>query len=181
MANEWIKLVLLGLTSCGATATRPNGVATSFAAPRANFGAYQTFSFGLAEQPKPGYEVTPRSLEVARRLQSLVVHALRARGYSDKLDGADFVVKLTAGSRSSPTPSNGGADVFGETNAPKQSVALGYIGINIYDAKTGVQVWQGTAFAEVDPKDIDDALLERGVTHMLQSFPARRPLLANAP
>jgi hypothetical protein len=42
---------------------------------------YHTFSFGLSDQPKPGYQVTPRSLEVQRRLRPAVLEALQQHGY----------------------------------------------------------------------------------------------------
>jgi Domain of unknown function (DUF4136) len=178
---KWIAFVLLTATACGAALQQqPNGMASSFAAPRAEFGSYETFSFGLADPPKSGYDVTPRSLEVMRRLQPLVLEALRARGYKDDATKVDFVVKLAAGTGVASAPPTSGANAFGdsaETQSTGIDAAEGYIGINIYDAATGSQVWQGTAFAEIDPEKIDDALLKRGVAHMLASVPLRKPLL----
>ncbi|HWZ87401.1 MAG TPA: DUF4136 domain-containing protein, partial [Polyangiaceae bacterium] len=52
-------------------------------------------------------------------------------------------------------------------------LAQGYVGIDIYDGPTGGEVWQGSAFAEIDPEKVDDSLLRMGVSHMLANFPAR--------
>jgi hypothetical protein len=61
-------------------------------------------------------------------------------------------------------------------------VAFGFIGIDIYAGASGTQIWQGSAFAEIDPMAIDDALLRRGVDHMLEGFgPPRAESVAKAP
>jgi hypothetical protein len=183
MANKWICFLMLGLSSCGAAEQKPAGVATSFAAPHASFQNYRTFSFGLADQPKPGYEVTQRSLEVAQRLQPIVLEALRARGYENQEGPGDFVVKLVTGTGRGQTRPSRGYQASGGPAAETRNAnaAVGFVGINVYDAPTGVQVWQGTAFAEVDLRRIDDDLLEMAVAHMLSSFPPKNTRLAGAP
>ena len=119
----------------------------------------------MRNQPKSGFEVTPRSLEVQRRLRPLVLAALEERGYSEDDSKADFIVKLATGTGTVQAP--------GAERALPSTVARGFIGIDIYDAQAGSQVWQGSAFAEIDPEKIDDSLLKMGVSHMLASFPAR--------
>jgi len=163
---KWMALALLGVTSCATAAAPHKPVATSVSSPHASLADYHTFSFGLADQPKSGFEVTPRSLEVQRRLRPLVLAALEERGYSENDAKADFIVKLATGTGAVPAP--------GAERALPSSVARGFIGIDIYDAQAGTQVWQGSAFAEVDPEKIDDSLLKMGVSHMLSSFPARQ-------
>lgn len=161
---KWMTLVLAGaLTACGAADPAPKkAVVSSVASPNASFASFRTFSFGLADPPRAGYEVTSRSLEVQRRLRVVVQNALQERGFTEAADKSDFVVKLAAGSgmASNPSPER--------TMAP----ALGFIGINIYDSPSGTEVWQGSAFAEIDPAKIDDTLLQRGVDHMLDGFRA---------
>lgn len=163
---KWMALALLGaVTSCSAAAVPPQGVATSIAAPHASFTSYHTFSFGLAEQPKAGYEVTPRSLDVQRRLRPVVLEALQGRGYVEDQSKADFIVKLSAGT---------GAEASSAAErAVPTGLARGFIAIHIYDGPTGAEVWQGSAFAEIDPEKIDDSLLKMGVSHMLADFPAK--------
>jgi hypothetical protein len=139
--------------------------ATSIAAPHSSLASYHAFSFGLADQPKTGYAVTPRSLEVQRRLRPVVLQAFQGRGYVEDQTKADFIVKLAAGTGELPNP---GLEHTAPTN-----LARGFIGIDVYDASTGAQVWQGSAYAEIDPEKIDDALLKMGVTHMLSDFPSR--------
>lgn len=157
------------VTSCAAVAPPRQTAASAIASPHAPFGSYHTFSFGLSDPPKSGYEVTPRSLEVQRRLRAVVLAALQERGYTADDSGGDFVVKLAAGT---------GPDVYrgepmGSERTMPTGLARGFIGIDIYDRPTGTEVWQGSAFAEIDPSAIDDSLLKMGVDHMLKDFPAK--------
>ena len=163
---KWMKLAFFGaVTSCSTAAMPSKTAATSFAAPRSSLAGYHAFSFGLADQPKTGYEVTPRSLEVQRRLRPVVLEAFRGRGYVEDQTRPDFIVKLAAGTGELPKP--------GLEHTAPTSHARGFIGIDVYDASTGTQVWKGSAYAEIDPEQIDDSLLKMGVTHMLSDFPSR--------
>jgi Domain of unknown function (DUF4136) len=163
---KWLSVVLLGaVTSCSAATVPTKGVATSIAAPHASFTSYRTFSFGLSDQPKSGYEVTARSLEVQRRLRPLVQQVLQERGYLEDAAKGDLVVKLATGTGAVPNRT--------AEHAIATGLAQGFIGIDIYDGSTGGEVWQGSAFAEIDPDKVDDSLLKMGVSHMLADFPAR--------
>jgi Domain of unknown function (DUF4136) len=167
---NWISLALVGvLSACTSTTPQTKTAATSVVAPHAALATYHTFSFGLSDAPKVGYEVTPRSLEVQRRLRPVVSTALQQRGYTANDAQGDLVVKLATGTG----PETMQSAEKGAERAIPTGLARGYIGINIYDAATGVEVWQGSAFAEIDPSKIDDALLRMGVEHMLQDFPGR--------
>jgi uncharacterized protein DUF4136 len=184
--KTWMTLALLvPLVACGASSPAPNhAVASKVAGPDVSFANYHTFSFGLAEPPLPGYEVTPRSLEVQSRLQVLVKAALEDRGLKETTDSADVVVKLATGSGSGyqlrPTPQ--GSGLVPPERAPGPVPAIGFIGIDLYARATGNQIWKGSAFAEVDPMKIDDALLRRGVDHMLAGFgPQPSESVAQAP
>ncbi len=164
---KWIALALIGaLTGCSTTTSQPKTAVTTVASPHASLASYHTFSFGLSEPPKAGYNLTARSLEVQRRLRLVVLKALQQRGYTLSETPGDLVVKLAAGT---------GPEVLAgqEERATPTGLARGFIGISIYDGSTGTQVWQGSAFAEIDPAKIDDSLLEMGVSHMLQDFPAQ--------
>jgi hypothetical protein len=167
-------LVLISpLVACGASSPAPNhAVASKVAALDVPFASYHTFSFGLAEPPRAGYEVTPRSLEVQSRLRVLVKAALEERGLTETLGNADLVVKLATGSgsgyqlRASPQ----GSGLVPPERAPGPVPAVGFIGIDVYARASGNQIWKGSGFAEIDPMMIDDALLRRGVDHMLAGF-----------
>ena len=166
--SQWTAALLFGaLTACNATAPSPpaRAVATTVAAPHASFAKYRTYSFGIAEPPKPGYEITPASLDVQRRLRPLVEGELKQRGYTASDANGDFIVKLAGGTGPVPSPA--------PERATATAIARGFIGLDIYDAATGTQVWQGSAFAEIDPDKIDDSLLKLGVTHMLAGFPPK--------
>lgn len=168
MNHRTIALLVSTLTACCATAAPPppRGAAKAVAAPHAPFAQYRTFSFGLAEPPKPGYEVTPQSLEVQRRLRPLVEAELKQRGYAASDANGDLIVRLLGGTGAASTKQPA-------ERAIETGLARGFIGLDIYDGATGAQVWQGSAFAEIDPDKIDDSLLKLGVTHMLADFPRK--------
>jgi hypothetical protein len=170
----WMALALLGsLVACGAATPPPNhALASKVAAPDVSFASYRTFSFGLAEPPRPGYEVTPRSLEVQGRLRALVKAALEDRGLTETTDEADVVVKLATGSASGYQlrASSQGSGAIAPEREPGPVPAVGFLGIDLYARATGNQIWKGSAFAEIDPVKIDDVLLRLGVDHMLSGF-----------
>ena len=167
---KWIVLAFIAaLPACTKVAPRDQTSATVVAAPHASFASYHTFSFGLSDPPKAGYEVTPRSLEVQRRLRLVVLAALQQRGYTLDDAGGDFIVKLASGTGPAVYIATQGLD----ERATDTGLAQGFIGINIYDRATGSEVWQASAFAEIAPAKINDSLLEMGVNHMLKDFPAR--------
>jgi hypothetical protein len=96
----------------------------------------------------------------------MVQTALEARGYVQDPGKGDFIVKLASGTWEPPSSSV-------ERPVEVLPPARGFIGIDVYDGTTGIEVWQGSAFAEIDPQKIDDTLLQRGVMHMLAQLPAR--------
>lgn len=165
---KWMTLALLGVTTaCSATSSNtPHATASGIGSPRADFGKYQTFSFGAANQPASGYATTERSLEVQRKLASLVEASLQERGYQPSAAGADLVIKISTGSGTLP------GDAVQRGNSAAATPA-GFIGIDAYDSTTGAGIWHGSAFAEIDSERIDEQLLARGVQEMLASFPAR--------
>jgi hypothetical protein len=168
---KWTSLALLGaLVACNATNPQPpRAVASSVGAPRADFSKYRTFTFGPANPAVTGYETNARSLEVQRRLTPIVEAQLQKRGYAESADHADLVVKLSTGT---------GVELGDKTQRgnPASATAVGFIGIDAYDGATGASIWHGFAFAEIDPEQISDGLLARGVQHMLADFPARQDL-----
>jgi len=174
--KNWMTMALVGsLVACGAPTPPPNyALASHVSAPDAELGNHRTFAFGLAEQPPAGYEVTPRSLEVQRRLRAAVKSALEERGLTEAGDHPELVVKLASGSSSGYglRPPNTGSELVPNAETGP-TPALGFIGIDIYLSASGNEIWKGSAFAEVDPMMIDDALLRRGVDHMLEGFGAR--------
>lgn len=114
----------------------------------------------------------------------LVKAALERRGLSEKADDPDLIVKLATGSGSGYQlrPASESSPLFPAEREAGPVPAIGFIGLNIYSGASGSQLWHGTAFAEVDPMAIDEALLVSGVDHMLQGFGAPRVEgLAKAP
>ena len=172
--NKLLTLAFLyALVACGAATPPANpAVASHVAAPGLSFESYHTFAFGPAEPPRSGYEVTPSSLEVERRLGVLVKAALENRGLTEMTDHPDMLVKLATGTGSGyqlRPPAEFSGRIPSES-PPGPVPALGFLAINIYAAASGSQIWQGLAFAEIDPATIDDSLLQRGVEQMLSGF-----------
>lgn len=164
-------VVALAVAMAACAARTQNETASSVAASRAAFDRYATFSFGFADPPEPGYQVTARSLEVQRRLREIVKGRLERAGYVESPQASDIVVKLATG-MVAPTKPN--PDVQRSEPTP----ARGYIGVHMYDAQTALMIWQSSAVAEIDVAHIDDALLERGVDQLLSGLPSARKKLA---
>jgi hypothetical protein len=167
---KWIACAWLGASmGCNATASQPPPASASgIGSPQSDFAAYKTFSLAPANPPADGYEVTPRSLEVQRRLAALVTAALEKRGYSEALQDADLLVKVSAGSGEATGDKT-------QRGNPEEPMPAGFIGIDAYDSRTGVTVWHGSGQAELKQQEpIEDALLERGVERILADFPVRQ-------
>jgi uncharacterized protein DUF4136 len=154
------------MAACAATSSPTVRVRTESSAA-ASFAAYRTFGFRLAGSPPAPFEVSARSFEVERRMRALVVAELVRKGYAEQLGAAnpDFVVTLASGYTEEP---------FFMGEAPLFDTAeKGAIVIDAFDASSTAQVWHGVGEAEVDPRKINDQLLEVGVQRVLASFPAR--------
>jgi len=160
MKKFFVLSLCCALAGCPTANTPPPDHATAsvVAAPNVSNSNYHTFEFGTAAAPRQGYETTQRSLEVQQRLRGAVKSALEARGFMEVTEKPDLTIKLAAGSGS------------GASSYREEGPALGFIGLDIFSVSSGNQIWQGAAFAEIDPTKIDDALLRRGVQHMLQGF-----------
>jgi hypothetical protein len=162
--KKWIVMVLgYAAVACGGTTPRPNGTTEHVASTEASFARYQTFSFGEANPPRAGFEVSRHSLDVQRVLGPLVEAGFTARGYKKTPRGSDFIIKLASGTASALPPTD-----YADGLPPH-----GFIGIDVYDTASGREVWQSTAFAEIELDKIDQDLLRRGVDRMLASVPAR--------
>jgi hypothetical protein len=156
------------MAACGsAPAQPPRTSVKTVSSPRASFDQYQTFNFGPANQPGPGFDVTQRSLEVQRRLSALVRSAFQKRGYSQAVHNPDLVVKISAGAGAQEREIRRGDE------RRVEATPLGFISIDVYDAKTGNDVWHGTGQSEIDLSTIDSALLASAVEVILEGFPAR--------
>jgi hypothetical protein len=171
ITENWSTLTFVAtVTACSAATSPPEAVATTVSAPHLSLASYRSFSFGLSDPPKTGYAVTPRSLEVQRRLRSVVLRELQQRGYTSRDSQGELIVKLAAGT---------GPELLQDSLVESTEPAIptgrvrGYIGINIYDSKTGIEIWEGSAFAEVDREKIDDSQLKMGVAHLLEPLPTR--------
>jgi len=161
-----IGIILLGaMTACAATTSPTVRVQTESSAV-ASFAAYRTFGFRLAGTPPAPFQVSARSFEVERRMRSLVVAELVHKGYTEQPGPAhpDFVVALASGYATEPV-------YVGQE--PAETVEKGAIVVDAFDASSSAHVWHSTAETEVDPKQINDQLLQVGVQRVLASFPAR--------
>jgi len=166
---KWTLLALsCTLAACNlANPKPPRAAASSVGSPRTDFSKYRTFTFGPANPSATGYETTARSLEVQRRVTPLVEAQLQKRGYAQSADHPDLVIKVSTGTGTEPGEKT-------QHGNPASPTSTGFIGIDAYDGRTGASIWHGFAFAEIDPEQINDTLLARGVQHMLADFPGRQ-------
>jgi Domain of unknown function (DUF4136) len=174
---KWITLALVGaLVGCGSNSPEPRSASASGSgASQSKFTEYKTFAFAPANPPAGGYEVTPRSLEVQERLAPLVKAQLEKRGYAQAANGADLLIKISAGSGELPGDKT-------QRGNPDEPTPSGFIGIDAYDGRSGATVWHGSGQAELKAEQpIDDALLASGVERILMDFPARAELASNQP
>ena len=168
--SKWLGWSLFGMAlGCSKASPEPrHAEASGIGASQNDFAAYHTFAFAPANAPAEGYEVTPRSLDVQRRLAALVRTSLEKRGYSEAAQDADLLVKV----------STGAGEVEGaktQRGNPEEPTASGFIGIDAYDSRTGVTVWHGSGQAELKQEQpIEDALLASGVERILADFPVRQ-------
>jgi len=164
-----IALALIGTLTVACTPAFKSGPAVqTVAAASAPLAQYRTFSFGLTEDPPAGYQVSPRSLEVEHRMRDLVGSALEHKGYVEVTAKPDFLVRFAAGTvRIDPGPVT-------EENTDVTPYTLRQIDIDIYDASTKTEVWQGAATSKVAiNKYVDKSLLQRDVQAALASLPVR--------
>jgi len=162
-----LTLVAALTAACSSTpAQPPRASVTTVGAQTASLDQAQTFGFGPANPPAAGFDVTPRALEVQRRLSALVESALEKRGLSHAADNPDLVVKVSAGSGAEDQKLAGRGN---ET----ETTPRGFISIDVYDAETGAGLWHGTGQADINPSTIDDALLASAVEGILARFPTR--------
>jgi hypothetical protein len=133
------------------------------------FAKYRTFGFRPVSQPDEPFEVSARSFEAERRMRPLVEAELLRRGYAESSGQVrpDFLVSFGLGYAQVPTTSQPGGSLATVV------VEKGRIAVDAFDASNGLQVWHGSGEAEVDPKKIDDSLLEAAVQQVLAPFPTR--------
>jgi hypothetical protein len=167
-------LLLVGLlAACGGTGLSNRHIQSETAASP-TFANYRTFAFGPATQPVAPFGVSGRSFEVERRLRPLVAAELQSKGYTEQAGQAkpDFMVSFASGyfrEADSAQWGPGGTDL---------GVLKGQVVIDAFDVTSEAQVWHGTAEAEVDPKKIDDQLLQSAVRRVLAPFPTRAAVAA---
>jgi Domain of unknown function (DUF4136) len=169
---RWMAGALLCASmGCNATSSEPRQASASgIGSPQADFAAYRTFAFAPANPPADGYEITPRALDVQRRLAALVRTSLEKRGYAEASQDADLLVKVSAGAGEAAGDKT-------QRGNPEDPTPSGFIGIDAYDGRTGATVWHGSGQTELKHEQpVEDALLARGVERILADFPVRQKL-----
>lgn len=149
--------------------------------PASSFDGYRTFSFGTSEGPPAGYQTSPRSAEVHRRLQPLIVSALTQRGYVPVPEKGDIFIMFGSGRRDVSIHES--SSVTGEwlPDDENEDFVEGSLVIDAFDAATNNKVWHGASRANIDPDRIDDQRLKRSVQELLSSFPAAKANVRGAP
>jgi hypothetical protein len=142
--------------------------------PSASFDHYQTFSFGPAEGPPRGFTMSPRSAEVQRRLQPLIMAALVQRGYAPASGKPDFFILFGSGRRTVAIHETSGIGGDWLPDDENGDFVEGSLVIDAFDGARGGRIWHGASRAQIDPDHVDDALLQRSVSALLASFPSAK-------
>jgi hypothetical protein len=173
-------LVLLASAACAADNHGPvSDVTTASGAtihtainPAATFDRYRTFSFGPAEGPPAGYQMSPRSAEVRRRLQPLITAALVQKGYAAVPDKGDLLVMFGSGLRDTSAPSVSSVSAGWLPDDENADFVEGSLVIDAFDGPSANRVWHGASRASINPDKIDDQRLQSSVQELLAAFPA---------
>ncbi|MGA3122094.1 MAG: DUF4136 domain-containing protein [Polyangiaceae bacterium] len=167
-------LVCSMASGCYAASASSGPQIETAASPSTPLAAYRTFSFGFTENSPTTFHTSARSLEVDRRIRELIGADLREKGYLEDDTKPNFVVRFGAG-----TQQQTAADVELKLTSKEDSIDLGKIEIDVFDASTKVAVWQGSAVSHIDlTKDIDNTVLQRAVQGILNTFPSHSPAVS---
>lgn len=133
----------------------------------------KTYALGSTEQAPPRYRSSPKSQEAARHIGPMLEAALKMKGYepAKSVADADLVWMYAAGRREvqkAPTMTN--RESGDSLSEPTEEFEEGAVIIDALD-KNGVQAWHGFGRAEIDPKNVDDAVLRKTVDQIMARFP----------
>ncbi len=174
-AGSWALSGAISLITLLPCACTPNIQVHTAENPGATFEQYRTFAFGPAEGPPNGYQPSPRSAELRRRAESLVAAGLRQRGYVPATaDKPDITIMIGAGQREVAVHETSAIAEEWQPDDETEDFVEGALVVDAFDGKTRGRVWHGAGRSEIDPDNIDDALLKRTVDKLLATFPAQR-------
>ncbi len=171
-----MKTIALALIATLATACAPTSRAAapeihSASFPDVGLTQYRTFSFGLALDPEPTYEVSPQSLEVARHMRKFISSVLLQKGYVEDNINPNFIVRFGAGTKKLDS----GADPSWSSGVD-DNVDVHRIDVEVYDAFTRTKVWTGSLTWKHDLREKTyGGLFPRDVQSLLATFPVRSP------
>ncbi len=157
--------------------------------PNARFDSYKTFAW-IGEQPgtlPSGSGGAQQDIDplLARRIQSSIESYLEAKGYQkvEGLEAADFAVSFSVGRREKiqvqSYPTGGGYYGYGGWYAGSSSVSArsyteGTLVIDIFDGKSHLAVWHGSATKRVDESMDRAKVVDEVVRAILEKFPPPR-------
>jgi len=166
-----VLLFVLGSVACEHSAGAPAPAVQTVGVASTPFAQYRTFAFGLAEGPPAPYAISERGFEVERRAQPLIAAELTSKGYAVSDDGkGDFLVRFSVGYAKTVVPQPGSTEA---SAGPTEYQNVGELAIDAFDGSSRTQVWHGSAEAQIDPKKINERLLQTAVRQLLVKFPSR--------
>ena len=167
-------LPIVAFTLLEACATGPSSTlqVKTNSAVVANVAAHRTYAHAVATTPA-GYSegrLTPETLAMAR---TRVDENLDAKGYvlAPTEEEADMIVRLSSGIRlrvQEPTGASANA------GAPTETDIVGKLVVDLFDRKTGGQLFHGYARDEIHRDDVDGKKLGTAVRLILEPIPAAR-------
>jgi hypothetical protein len=168
------------LSACAAQATDAAPVLTTTSTtlnthtatnPAASFEHYRTFYFGASEGPPTGYEWSPRSADVQRRLRGMIAAALTARGYTAVPEKGDILIMFGSGRREVSQHDTSGVGTGWLPDDESQDFVEGALVVDAFDGTVGNKIWHGATQAKIDPDRIDTEQLQRSVERLVAAFP----------
>jgi len=163
MKLSLVGLACLGGVACHTAAANGPEIAT-VTAPNGDIARHRSFSFGLTKAAPTGFEDSPRTFEVDRRVRELITEALTQKGYVETRDQGDILIRFGAGDHEV---------IHGDQVLDQTQHDFGRLDIDAYDAATKLELWRAVAVVEINPKRIDDVAVTRSVRGAMATFPAR--------
>jgi hypothetical protein len=166
-----LALIATLATACVSAGRAAGPQIHSATSPDVGLIQYRAFSFGLALDPKPAYEVSPQSLEMDRHMRTFISSVLLQKGYVEDNINPNFIVRFGAGTKKLDS----GADPSWSSGVD-DNVDVHRIDVEVYDAFTRTQVWTGSVTWKHDLREKTyDGLFPRDVQSLLATFPVRSP------
>ncbi len=168
------------LAACASTPEKPQAMTD----PTANFGAYKTYAWNVAEGAAASGQ--PTSI-VDGYIRTAIANELKGKGYVEAPAGAkpDLYVEYEAAKaekiKNNPfrigvgvgSYGNSGGGSIGVGSPSVKSVNEGSLVIHVIDASRNAEAWRSGVTREIGKGGVSQATVSTAVTEAFKGFPAR--------